>query len=449
VAVALYAYQYMTNILAPSSESIISYNAYSKASMLDSSFIFYIPVYDNMPNTVSPHPDSEITESTITGTDIIYLDDGKVNGTDYFNVRSGAGDAFNVIAQIVEVSEGAENRKKFTRTQVGTSGWDKVKLGDGTEGYVYQGYVHNYNYTHVSSITLDKTTSTLKASGTINLSANILPANSYIKNITWSSSNTSVATVNSSGKVTAVAVGTANIVAKTLDGNKAATCIVTVEKTLASSISMTYSEYPLVVGKYLQFTPVVAPATATDKGYKIAIADETIAKIENNKIKGLKEGNTTVTLTTKDGSSKSCTFTLKVKETVATVNNLTVDDNNVITKVSLGTVSSSIKNNITTSYTKKILDLNGAELKETDKVGTGSKVQIINNGSVLEEYTVVIYGDVNGDAKASSSDYVLIKNYIMNNKTTLNSIQEIGADYNNDGKVSSSDYVLIKNYIMK
>ena len=56
-------------------------------------------------------------------------------------------------------------------------------------------------------------------------------------------------------------------------------------------------------------------------------------------------------------------------------------------------------------------------------------------------------GDVNGDGKITSSDYVLIKDYIMGN-SELSDTAKKAADYNQDGKITSSDYVLIKDYIM-
>jgi len=457
IATLLYGSQYMTNILAPTTESKITYNAYSKASMLESNFVFYVPVYDNMPSSVSPHPDSDITESSITGTDIIYLDDTTDTGVnDVFYIRSSpekiginpseAGN--NIISTIIERQEGAENRTKFTRTEIGTNGWDKIRLNDGTAGYVSQTYVKDYNYTHVTGVTLSTSTAALKLNETITLTANISPTNAYIKNLTWNSSNSSIASVDSNGKVIALTLGTANITATTLDGSKVATCAVAVDKTLASSISSN-SEYPLVIGNYLQLAPTILPSTTTDASYNISVADTSIATVENGKVKGLKAGNTIVTLTTKDGSNKSCTFTLKVTETVSTTSNLIVDNMGIITKVALGTTASAIKGNITTNYTEKLINSSGTVLADTDKVGTGTKVQILNGTTVLQEYTIVIYGDINGDAKVTSSDYVLIKNYIMNNKTTLNNIQAMGADFNIDGKVTSSDYVLIKNYIMQ
>ena len=49
----LYLHQYMTNIAAPSSEAVSSYNTYNNLSLLNSAFVFYIPVYNNMNNTIT------------------------------------------------------------------------------------------------------------------------------------------------------------------------------------------------------------------------------------------------------------------------------------------------------------------------------------------------------------------------------------------------------------
>lgn len=80
---------------------------------------------------------------------------------------------------------------------------------------------------NVTGVSLDKTSETLEIGGTTTLTATVAPSNATNKNITWSSSNTSVATVNN-GVVTAVAAGTADITVTTEDGSFTATCAITV-----------------------------------------------------------------------------------------------------------------------------------------------------------------------------------------------------------------------------
>ena len=82
----------------------------------------------------------------------------------------------------------------------------------------------------VSSITLNQTSLTMTSKGqTASLTATVNPGNAANKSITWSSSNSSVATVNANGTVTAVANGTADITATAADGSGvSAKCSVTV-----------------------------------------------------------------------------------------------------------------------------------------------------------------------------------------------------------------------------
>ena len=88
----------------------------------------------------------------------------------------------------------------------------------------------------VSNITVSPTTSTITMGNQQQLTATILPANASNKNITWASSNTSVATVNSLGLVTSVAPGTCNITVTTQDGEKKAIAVITVNQRPISKI---------------------------------------------------------------------------------------------------------------------------------------------------------------------------------------------------------------------
>lgn len=91
----------------------------------------------------------------------------------------------------------------------------------------------------VTGVTLDKSSATVNVNGTTQLTATVAPSNASNKNVTWKSSNTNIATVDSNGKVTGKAVGEATITVTTADGGKTATCKVTVSK--GSVTTITYS----------------------------------------------------------------------------------------------------------------------------------------------------------------------------------------------------------------
>lgn len=80
----------------------------------------------------------------------------------------------------------------------------------------------------VTSVKLDQTTATVQVGKTLQLTGTITPSTATNQSVTWSSGNSAVATVNSSGVVTGVKAGTATITVKTADGGKTATCKVTV-----------------------------------------------------------------------------------------------------------------------------------------------------------------------------------------------------------------------------
>lgn len=82
----------------------------------------------------------------------------------------------------------------------------------------------------VTGVTLNKTSTSLYVGDTETLTPSITPDNATNKNLTWSSDDTSVATVDASGLVTAVSAGTATITVTTEDGAKTATCTVTVSR---------------------------------------------------------------------------------------------------------------------------------------------------------------------------------------------------------------------------
>ncbi|MBQ0009093.1 MAG: Ig-like domain-containing protein [Firmicutes bacterium] len=82
--------------------------------------------------------------------------------------------------------------------------------------------------TDVDGVTLNLNTATIHINGYVQLTPTISPKTAKNKNVTWSSSNSSVATVNSSGLVVGISEGNTTITVKTEDGDFTATCVVTV-----------------------------------------------------------------------------------------------------------------------------------------------------------------------------------------------------------------------------
>ena len=148
-------------------------------------------------------------------------------------------------------------------------------------------------FIEVSSIKLSSTSINLQAGESVNLAATISPENATNKTVSWSSADSSIATV-SKGKVTAVAVGSTTITAR--NGKVSATCRVTVNPTNATSIQLNQSSVSLCIGETITLTATISPETTTDKTIKWSSSDKSIASVDNTgKITAIAIGSTTIT----------------------------------------------------------------------------------------------------------------------------------------------------------
>ena len=159
----------------------------------------------------------------------------------------------------------------------------------------------------VTGVTLDKTSATLTVGGTETLTATVSPDNATNKSVTWTSSDTSVATV-ANGVVTAVAPGTATItVTSKADANKNASCSVTVNApTVAvTGITLDKTSATLTVGGTETLTATVSPDNATDKSVTWTTSDASVATVADGVVTAVGEGEATITATATNGTDET------------------------------------------------------------------------------------------------------------------------------------------------
>ena len=129
---------------------------------------------------------------------------------------------------------------------------------------------------------------------------------------------------------------------------------------------------------------------------------------------------------------------------VLSINN----DGTYIYGYELNTDASKIIKSITDKESKATVTYSNKDNQEKKSgiIASGDKIKI-KTPREEKSYTIVIYGDVNGDGKIAATDYVAIKNHIMDIKK-LSDFELLCADVNHDKKVAATDYVAIKNHIM-
>ena len=96
----------------------------------------------------------------------------------------------------------------------------------------------------VTSVTLNKTSTSIQVGGTETLTATVLPEDATNQNVTWKSDKPEIATVDANGKVTGVKAGEATITVTTEDGGKTATCKVTVPEPEINRFVLFGKTYP-------------------------------------------------------------------------------------------------------------------------------------------------------------------------------------------------------------
>ncbi len=287
---------------------------------------------------------------------------------------------------------------------------------------------------HVSSVILSDTELTMAAGTTETLYATVMPLSAFNKNVTWVSTNPKVATVDEDGNVKALKAGTTTVIAYCEDGDVTASCVVTVTNS-ATGIEMSESEIYIARNSQKQLSATVIPDTAENKNVTWESKYPNIASVDSSGLVTAKMAGTTIIIaTSEDGKFKAyCSVKVVGVEAISTAS---IDyDTGIITGLS---------SNLTSLDGYIEITDDSCSLKY-DKLGTDAIVYLTRNDEVIDAYTVVLFGDVDGDGWYDGQDAVLV-NMLANGMLTREQVGEavwMAADCNHDGVIDQADADLL------
>lgn len=308
----------------------------------------------------------DVTPAVDNVSSAVLIEFGSYDGTcdnNYVDVNIPAGTRIIRIYRQVKNFNGTAYEKNKTFGEGNTYHMAEVEVTAGSAGPVA-----------VTGVTLDKTSASIEAGQTLQLTATVAPSNADNKNVSWTSDNASVASVDQNGLVTANAAGSATITVKTEDGNFTAACTLTVTEPAApvavTGVSLNKASTSIYVGANETLTATIAPADATNKAVTWSSDKTSVATVNNGVVTGVAIGQANITVKTADGNfTATCAVTV---EAAPIIN---------VSSVSLNKASTTIKVGANETLTATVLPADAANKNVTwssDKPG----VATVNNGVV-------------------------------------------------------------------
>ena len=180
----------------------------------------------------------------------------------------------------------------------------------------------NWSPINTTALSINKTSTTLNKGATETLTVTRTPSAVSYPTISWTSSNTGVATVDSNGKVTAVGNGTATITAKTTDGtNISKTCSVTV-RTPVTGVTVSPTTLTLNVGGTYTLAKTISPSGASNQNVTWSTNNTAVATVDSSgKVTAVGKGTCTITCTSSENSNYkgTCAVTVNQQATGITI----------------------------------------------------------------------------------------------------------------------------------
>ena len=183
-------------------------------------------------------------------------------------------------------------------------------------------------------------------------------------------------------------------------------------------------------------------------------SDVTVAYVdENGLVTGVGVGEADITVTVVD-TGESSTLRVKVNpntdETLAlgSRSSLDIDSNGYLRRIKAGANTVAEIKDSFINEGLKFYGINGAELNDTDKVGTGTVIRFMDEeDNILDEMTVIMTGDYDGDGEIKNKDVAMLSQYLIDKKEA-DIYQMLAIDVNGDGNVNVRDAAMLSRYLV-
>lgn len=310
----------------------------------------------------------------------------------------------------------------------------------------------------VEGITIDPTRISLLVDETHVLTINITPEEATDKNVTWYSSDNTIASVND-GYIEAKNPGVTYVSATTIDGEFSAVCEVTVTSSEieVSEIILGKTQLTLKVGESESLSYTILPVDASNQNLSWSSSDESIVSVsDKGLVNAINQGQATITATTNNGYSANCVVTVISTGTITKI----MDFGTLTTKHSGSGVDlcsddqgntylaiNAKANDLTTNASVEVWKYNGTKWSQftdrvdiTDDESPASSIAIDKNGMVYVAYQYYNENDKrhmkNVVAQSDGTNWSIIGGegnscLIMDGAKALNGASELA--FKNDG----------------
>lgn len=254
----------------------------------------------------------------------------------------------------------------------------------------------NQNPDVVTRIVLSADRTSINVGDTVQLSAAVVPSTAKT-NITWESSNGSIAVVDQSGRVTGRSSGTVDITAYA-DNGVAGKLSISVNAVRVTGVTLDTAKLDMTVAQTTTLKETVQPTNATNRSVTWTSSNTEVASVERGKVTAISAGTAEIAVETADGGYRATAVINVTEDSSKDVNGMTVS------------VTNSLKDYPNTVLVGTQAKINVKAMKDGKPYGGDSVNVQLRGVSGYTEYYELSKSDVDLNDEGIGVVYVRLRN---------------------------------------